>query len=134
VLKDTKEDSEVVLNYLETYIKPLQVKMEKIAGKLQLSSEEDQKRAQTLPLLMKGHILELSQAIKEQKSAFEAREVEEVQETMAEFLKLSSSKYKVDPYTPTRPLSDAELFGPLGCEFWGKVRAQGSNACVDKTI
>ena len=132
VLKGSKEDSDVVLLYLEGYIKPCQVKMEKIAKSLQLSNPEEQKKVEVLPLLMKGHIAELSQAIIAQKAEFQAREVQEVQETLADFLKLASMKYDVQPYIPVRPLSDAELFGPLGCEFWGKKRVVGSNQCIIK--
>jgi hypothetical protein len=130
VLKGGKEDSDVVLTYLMTYIKPLQSKMEKAAPGLHLNDQEAQKRLEILPSLMKGHILELNQAIQEMKAASQAKEVEEVQETLAEFLKLASSQYEVKPYIPTRALTDAELFGPLGCEFWGKKRVPGSNACA----
>jgi len=83
-----------------------------------------------LPSLMKGHILELTDAIKKQKAEPMRKEVEEVRETLAEFLKLSASKYEVEPYRPARQISDKELFGPLGCEFWGKKRVPGSNACA----
>lgn len=116
-LKGNKDDSDVVLLYLEGYIKPMQIKMEQIAPSLELSTESKDK-IKTLPLLMKGHMIELRQAIKEQKVDFQAREVSEVQETLADFLKIASEKYEVKPYIPIRPLSDAELFGPLGCEFW----------------
>jgi hypothetical protein len=129
VLKGGKEDSDVVLNYLEGYIKPCQLKMASSASKLKLENTEAQSRLEILPNLMKGHIFELQQAIIEQKAESQAREVQEVQETLAEFLKLASSKYAVVPYIPVRPLSDKELFGPLGCEFWGKQRVPGSNAC-----
>jgi len=130
VLKGGKDDSDVVLLYLEGYIKPCQIKMEKISKLIQLSTLEEQKKIEILPLLMKGHIAELSQAIQIQKADFQAKEVQEVQETLADFLKLVSVKYTVQPYIPIRPLSDAELFGPLGCEFWGKKRVVGSNQCI----
>ena len=129
VLKGGKEDSDVVLSYLEVYIKPLQRLMESVAGKLKLEPE-DQKKVELQPLLLKGHIAELTQAIQSQKAVDQEREVEEVFETLGEFLKLASTKYSVTPYVPPRPLSDAELFGPLGCGFWGKKRVEGSNACV----
>lgn len=105
--------------------------MEKLAPVLKLKDEEAQKRVEILPQLMKGHILELNQAIQEMKATSQAKEVEEVQETLAEFLKLASLSYEVKPYTPIRPLTDAELYGPLGCEFWGKKRVPGSNACAN---
>jgi len=104
--------------------------MEKLAPQLKLTDEEAQKRVEILPQLMKGHILELNQAIQEMKASSQSKEVEEVQETLAEFLKLASNQYEVKPYTPVRPLTDAELYGPLGCEFWGKKRVPGSNACA----
>lgn len=105
LLRGGPEDSAVVLNYLETYIKPCQIKMADAAPQLKLD-EESQKRLELLPALMKGHILELQQAINEQKAESQAREVEEVQETLAEFLLLASKKYEVTPYKPSRPLSD----------------------------
>ena len=104
--------------------------MEKISKLIQLPTSEEQKNIEVLPLLMKGHIAELTQAIQIQKADFQAKEVQEVQETLADFLKLVSVKYTVQPYIPIRPLSDSELFGPLGCEFWGKKRVVGSNQCI----
>lgn len=129
ILKGGKEDSDVVLGYMEFYIKPCQRVMESVAGRLKLSSEEDQKKAELQPLLMKGHIAELTQAIQSMKAVDQEREVKEVFDTLADFLKLASTKYTVQPYIPSRPLTDAELFGPLGCQFWGKKRVEGSNAC-----
>ena len=131
VLKGGKEDSDVVLNYLETYIKPCQSKMAEAAPKLKLANPVDQARIEILPLLMKGHILELGQAIKDMKSDSQGKEVEEVTETLAEFLKLSSSKYSVTAYVSPRPLTEKDYLGPLGCEFWGKKRIEGSNACAN---
>lgn len=129
LLKGGQEDSAVVANYLDYYIKPCQAKMAELASQLNLPAEQ-QSKAETLPLLMKGHMLELQQAITSEKVEDQAKEVEEVQETLADFLKLSNMKYTVTPYSPTRPLSDKELFGPLGCEFWGKKRIEGSNYCA----
>lgn len=131
VLKGGKEDSDVVLNYLETYIKPCQSKMADAAPKLKLANPVDQARIEVLPLLMKGHILELGQAIKEMKADSQGKEVEEVTETLAEYLKLSSSKYSVTAYVSPRPLTEKDYLGPLGCEFWGKKRIEGSNACAN---
>jgi hypothetical protein len=130
ILKGGAEDSNVVLNYQDTYFKPLQVKMEQASKSLALKSPEEQEKLKSLPLLMKGHILELSQAINEQSAGNQAKEVEEIQETLADFLKLASSTYKVEPYIPPRPLTDKEFFGPLGCEFWGRQRMPGSNQCA----
>ncbi|KAJ1399588.1 hypothetical protein B484DRAFT_458309 [Ochromonadaceae sp. CCMP2298] len=130
ILKGGKEDSDVVLNYLETYIQPLQRTMEQAATKLKLEGEA-QAKVEVLPLLMKGHMLELRQAVGTRKAESQAKEVQEVQETLADFLKLAAVKYEVQPFVPSRPLTDAELFGPLGCEFWGKKRVVGSNYCED---
>ena len=58
--------------------------------------------------------------------------VEEVFETLNEFLDLASKKYEVQRYVDVKQISDKDLYGPLGCEFWGKDRAEGSNACVEK--
>jgi hypothetical protein len=133
VLKDGKDDSDVVLLYSEKYIKPLQAKMALVAPKIaELAKESsDKERIALLPQLMKGHILELAEAIKRQKASEELKEVQEVQETLSEFL-LQASKVglEVQPFIPTRPLSDKELFGPLGCEWWGRKRVEGSNACT----
>ena len=62
VLKDGPEDSAVVLVNMETYIKPLQKKMEGLAPSLAtiLEAKEDKERVILLPQLMKGHILELT--------------------------------------------------------------------------
>ena len=132
ILRGGKEDANVVLTYLSTYIQPLQQQMATLAPLLSLPSAEAQEKAEVKPLLMKGHIAELNQAINEMNFLSQAKEITEVQETLAEFLKLAALKYEVTPFVPTRPLTDAELFGPLGCEFWGKKRAEGSNACIEK--
>lgn len=100
------------------------------ANKLKLANAADQTRIELLPLLMMGHILELNQAIKDMKADSQAREVEEVTETLAEYLKLASSKYSVNVYVAPRALTEKEYLGPLGCEFWGKKRIEGSNACA----
>lgn len=132
-LKGGVEDSNVVRGYMEVYIKPLQKNMEKLAPKLnKITDSSSIERLNLLPKLMLGHILELTQAIDSQVAKDQLKELEEVQETLAEFLKISSDKYDVKPYIPSRPLTDAELFGPLGCEFWGKKRVPGSNACAPK--
>lgn len=130
LLRGGLEDSQVVLTYSYNYIQPLQRKMELIAPSLGLVADA-QDRVKVLPLLMKGHIAELRQAITSMKAEDQAREVEEVQETLAEFLKLASAKYELQRYTARRPLTEAEYMGPLGCEFWGKKRVEGSNACIE---
>jgi len=133
ILKDGKDDSDVVLLYSEQYLKPIQSKMALIAPKIVALEKEsaDKERIALLPNLMKGHLLELSEAIKHQKASEELKEVEEVQETLAEFLLLSSrAGLEVQPFIPSRPLSDKDLFGPLSCEWWGRTRVEGSNACT----
>jgi regulator of protease activity HflC (stomatin/prohibitin superfamily) len=130
MLNGGKEDSNVVLENLEHVIKPCQIEMEKVSVSLGLEPPELQSKVEVLPKLMKGHMLELSQAINAQSAEQQAREVKEVQETLDEFLQLASSKYKFKPYVPSVAMSDADMFGPFGCEFWGKVRKPESNKCV----
>lgn len=132
LLRGGKEDSAVVQNYLDTYIKPCQQRMEKASSILETTSEEDKQGLHNLPLLMKGHILELQQAIQSEKASEQEKEVEEVRETLADFLKIASRKYEFQPYAPNRPLTEKDIFGPLGCEFWGKSRIPGSNKCEDR--
>lgn len=80
---------------------------------------------------MKGHILELTDAIRAERMDRQTKEVEEVQETLTDFLKLASTKYEVKLYSKPQTLSDAQLYGPMGCEYWGKHRASGSNLCAE---
>ena len=92
-LKGGKEDSDVVLLYLLNYITPMQKRMEESAGKLGLADAQAQERLELLPKLMQGHMLELRAAIQSMKAEEQRKEVEEVYETLTEFLKLASSKY-----------------------------------------
>ena len=39
-------------------------------------------------------------------------------------------RYEVTPYVDVKQVSDKDLYGPFGCGFWGKERAEGSNACI----
>ena len=50
ILKGGKEDSDVVLSYLEVYLKPLLTKLRVLAPRLSLDSDVDQKRLQLLVL------------------------------------------------------------------------------------
>ena len=129
ILKGGIEDSNVVQQYLNIYIVPLQAKMAEVATTLKLDQSADQSRIEILPLLMKGHILELSQAIKELKADKQAKEVAEVQETLDEYLKLASTKYTVSTFVPSKPYTDLQFFGPFGCEYYGKKRVEGTNVC-----
>ena len=95
LLKDSKEDCDVVATYLNTKFKPLQIKMKDIASKLNLPDEK-QTRIELLPNLMLGHTLELSQAIKSKSSKEELKEVLEIKQTLEEFLVLASTKYNVN--------------------------------------
>lgn len=136
ILKGGKEDSDVVLTNMEVYIKPMQIKMQSFvtSASRPLLDEASESRLKILPSLMKGHILELEQAIKSLKAENQEKEVVEILDTLDEYLALlsSSSKLVVTPFIPLKPLNDAQLFGPLGCEFYGKVRVTGSNACMVK--
>ena len=104
--------------------------MEKSVSIIKLSDDEQQKRLQILPQLMKGHILELDQAIASLSAKEQEKEVEEIVETLIEYLNLVKNQYEVVMYQPVKALSDNALFGPLGCEFYGKVRVPGSNGCM----
>lgn len=130
LLKGGIEDSNVVQQYLNIYIVPLQAKMAEVASTLKLEKAADQSRLQILPLLMKGHILELAQAVKELNVENQAKEVAEVQETLLEYLTLVSSKYTITAFVPPRLYTDLEFFGPFGCEYYGKRRVEGTNTCV----
>ena len=81
ILKGGVEDSNVVQQNVNIYIIPMQAKMAEVASKLNLQIAADQTRVELLPLLMKGHILELTQAIEDKKAESQFKEVEEVQET-----------------------------------------------------
>lgn len=146
----------MVAGYLYNYIQPCQKAMQAAASKLKLPNADDQKMLETQALLMLGHIAELNAAITKMDATEQGKEVKEVQETLGEFLRLSATNpaYQVFPFIAPRVLSDNELFGrfpfflllpfsflftrhhliykgPLGCEFWGKKRVPGSNACFD---
>jgi len=132
LLRGSKEDSDVVATYLNVYIRPLQEKMAQAVQVITVTDSSNQERFKTLPLLMKGHILELEDAIRAQKADAQAREVQEVKETLDEFLKIAATvpSLSVPFYQTPKPASDAELFGPFGCQFYGKSRVPGSNACA----
>lgn len=126
------EDSNVVKTYEEVHIKPLQNAMEKSLNVIKLKNDEQQKRLEILPQLMKGHILELDQAIASLSAKEQEKEVEEIVETLNEYLNLVKNQYEVEMFQPAKAISDKDLFGPLGCGFYGKQRVPGSNACVEK--
>ncbi len=103
--------------------------MEKSLNIIKLKNDEQQKRLEILPQLMKGHILELDQAITSLSAKEQEKEVEEIVETLNEYLNLVKNQYEVEMFQPVKAISDKDLFGPLGCEFYGKQRVPGSNAC-----
>ncbi|CAM9499484.1 unnamed protein product [Choristocarpus tenellus] len=87
-LKGGADDSAVVLRYIEAYLQPLRDTMLEAVPLLQLSAKGSKERADTLPLLMKGHIIELKMACKTGDPKEQLKEVEEVKETLEEFLSL----------------------------------------------
>ncbi|KAG5185902.1 hypothetical protein JKP88DRAFT_207569 [Tribonema minus] len=128
-LKGGPEDSLVVFRTMKTYFDPLQATMAKAAPTLGLAGQEQQERAVTLSLLMKGHLLELTAACTAQNAGEQLKETEEVQETLEEFLKLAGTKYKIPTYAPPRSATPAEYYGAFGCEAWGQKRMPNSNSC-----
>ncbi len=78
-------------------------------------------------------MLELQQAIEEQKADFQAREVREMQETLEEFLALAGTAgYQVArPYTTPEPITYSKMYGPLySCEARGGTAIAGSSKCA----
>lgn len=132
-LRGGNEDSQVVRRYKDTYYDPSIAKMMELAPKLKLDSKK-QERVELLPLLLKGHYLELDTAITKKDAKEQLEEMTEAADTMNEFLTLAADKYTVpkiyifDPsgYKPERD------YGPFACEFWGRERLAGSNKCVPK--
>ncbi len=130
-LKGGKEDSSTVIRYLDAHYKPLQEKMVALAPKLKLDDKEKQERAETLPLLLKGHLLELVAAARKGDAAEQLEEMEEVAESVDEFLALGALKYQVKSYLGPKPEFDVmKEYGPFSCEFYGKVRLPESNVCI----
>eukprot|EP00612_Vaucheria_litorea_P000541 CAMPEP_0171453134 /NCGR_PEP_ID=MMETSP0945-20130129/964_1 /TAXON_ID=109269 /ORGANISM="Vaucheria litorea, Strain CCMP2940" /LENGTH=196 /DNA_ID=CAMNT_0011977941 /DNA_START=97 /DNA_END=687 /DNA_ORIENTATION=- len=129
-LMGDKEDSDVVFRILKTYLEPMQEKMYQIAPNLKLPDSANQERAITLSLVMKGHLFELREAIKNLKPSEQLAEAEEVQETLDEFLQLAGLKYKVPVPKAPQSATPAEYYGLFGCEAWGQKRAEGSNSCI----
>lgn len=132
LLKGGVEDSAFVQTTLDTVLKPCQAKMQSLTPQLTQLDEETQKKITNLPLLMKGHLLELQQAVNSLKASEQEKEVAEVEETLNDYLTAVNNKYPVSFYQgkDKQYLSDKEYYGPFGCEFWGKVRLEGSKTCV----
>jgi len=131
-LKGGKEDSATIVRYMDAHYKPLQEKMLVLAPKLKLADEEKQKRAELLPLLLKGHLAELAAATRTGVASEQLQEMEEVAESVDEFLALAKEGGKeVKSYLGPAPEFDVTReYGPFACEFWGKVRLPESNVCV----
>lgn len=133
-LRGGNEDSQVIKNYKKTYYDPSLVKMIELAPKLKLESSKQQERAQILPLLLKGHYIELDAAIAKKDAKEQLEEITEAADTINEFLTLAANKYTVPEiyvFNPSgyKPEKD---YGPFACEFWGRERLAGSNKCVPK--
>ena len=77
-------------------------------------------RIELLPKLMLGHTLELKDAIESLKADDQLPGGDGGLETLQEFLRLASTKYNVVEYVDIKQISDKDLLGPLGCEFWNK--------------
>jgi hypothetical protein len=131
-LKGGKEDSATIIRYMDAHYKPLQAKMLDLAPKLKLADGEKQKRAELLPLLLKGHLAELTAAARTGVANEQLQEMEEVAESVDEFLALAKEGGKVvKSYLGPAPEFDiTREYGPFACEFWGKVRLPESNICV----
>lgn len=132
LLRGGPEDSAFLQTTLETKLKPCQNTMQTLAPQLTELDEESKKKITNLPLLMKGHLLELQQAIDSQKVSEQEKEVAEVEETLNDYLNVVNTKYPVNFYEgKAKPyISDKDYYGPLGCEFWGKVHIDGSKNCI----
>lgn len=130
-LRGGRDDSAVVTNYAKKYFEPLQADMAQLAKGLKLA-EEDQKKAETQPLLMKGHLLELAQACAAGDAKEQLEEMEEVQETLDDFLKLAATKYTVPEMLLGRAATSVEYYSIFGCEFWGLKNKPDSNVCEPK--
>lgn len=126
-LKGGAEDSAVVVRILETFLKPMQQTMAKAAPAMRLAGRENVERVKLLPLLMKGHLLELEEACEAGSAKDQLREVEEVKETVDEFLALAKSRYEVTAKAPTSP--EGDQLGIFGCTFYGLKRVEGTNTC-----
>ncbi|CAM9779221.1 unnamed protein product, partial [Discosporangium mesarthrocarpum] len=88
ILKGGTDDSAVVRRYLDSVLKPLQETMVEAAPLLKLQSKS-QERMKILPLLMKGHLLELEMACNGGDAKEQLKEVDEVGATLEEFLTLA---------------------------------------------
>lgn len=58
--------------------------------------------------------------------------MEEVAESVDEFLALASAKYAIKNYLAVGKgeFDVVKEYGPFACEFWGKTRLPDSNVCV----
>ncbi|CEM37397.1 unnamed protein product [Vitrella brassicaformis CCMP3155] len=129
-LKGGTYDSGTVANFLGIYYRPMQEKMETLSAKIDLEDTTKTERLRLLPLLLKGHLAELREAVISQRPERQLEEVEEVGETLNEFLTLASAKYTIPPIpVPPDFNPEKDYYGIFGCEFWGKRRLPESNRC-----
>lgn len=131
-LKGGEEDSIVVYRTARAFLDPLQAKMLEVAPTLGLAAEA-QKRVELLPLLMKGHLLELDAACRSKDAKEQLQEALEVQETLEEFLTLAGVKYTITRPEPRRSATPLEYYSIFGCEAYGQKRRENSNQCVSDT-
>eukprot|EP00903_Cladosiphon_okamuranus_P014346 g13320.t1 len=127
-LKGGDEDSVVVSRVLEIYLKPMQQAMLKVAPLMQIAGLEARERAKLLPSIMQGHLLELEMACGTKDAKEQLQEVEEVRETLDEFIALAKTRYEIPtPEVPSAP--EGDTLGIFGCSFYGMKRTDGSNLC-----
>ncbi|CAM9731474.1 unnamed protein product [Ectocarpus sp. 4 AP-2014] len=127
-LKGGPEDSVVVLRVLEVYLEPMQEEMLKVAPLMQLAGRESRERVKLLPLIMKGHLLELKAACGTKDAKEQLEEVQEVRETLDEFIALAKTRYEIAPLDP-EGAPDGDQLGIFGCSFYGMKRTDGSSRC-----
>lgn len=80
-LKGGADDSAVVVRYADSIYKPMQERLVALAPQIKLpaegeGAEEKQKRLETLPFLLKGHLLELAAACRSGDAKEQLQEME----------------------------------------------------------
>ncbi|CAM9375610.1 unnamed protein product, partial [Hapterophycus canaliculatus] len=116
-LKGGPEDSAVVSRVLEVYLKPMQESMKEVAPVMELAGREARDRARLLPSIMLGHLLELEMACGTKNAKEQLQEVEEVRETLDEFIALAKTRYEIK--IPQLEAPDGDQLGIFGCSFYG---------------
>ncbi|CAM9097550.1 unnamed protein product [Pylaiella littoralis] len=127
-LQGGTEDSAVVSRVLEIQLKPMQETMLKVAPVMELAGREARDRARLLPSIMKGHLLELEMACGTKNAKEQLQEVQEVRETLDEFIALAKTRYNIKPLdVPGAP--EGDQLGIFGCSFYGMKRTDDSSLC-----